>query len=876
MKESPYMKFSTLSLTAAFITSACAGFAIGSETVNAASTIGADHYPVSIAHPDELFKQELAKRMFGSLPVEQQVKIAEADGIGSQEFDITSFARSFDQRDLSHIPTDKTAIEFLGMLLSDAMRDELTEQQLTMVQAIAKGLDEGIEMPAMCFAPGTNPKFAFLIDQLFDYQFVSDDGSRYQQGPRWSNTATDGGGLGQGDVTVLTYSFAPDGAFVPEALGLGAGPSEMFAWLGGLYGNTIVWQSLFHQVFDRWAELTGVSYVWEENDDGIDMSSGGGVIGVRGDIRIFAYNYPNDGNGGVLAYNYFPNNGDMAFDAFDSFYNSTSNNSLRFRNVTAHEHGHGLGMPHVCPANQTKLMEPFVSTQYDGPQLDDILNGIRNYGDFAEPNDSRAQATELGVLPPDSALDMDNLGIDDNSDTDYFHLTLTQSSRVTFTVIPDADEYLQGPQTQSCDSGTMTDYNDIQDLQVTVLDSSGTVLASSNTNATGLPETLVFDALFAGEFYFVVNGATSINGVQRYRLEVGIEGLGFINPIILTTLPDEVNPGFETPFSVNITPQSDVIVPGTEKLFYAVNDGEYASVDLVFVSDGDYTATLPAANCNEMLGIYISVEGESAGEITFPLAGASDPFHPMVNDFATIFVDNFEDDLGWTVSGPVSGALEGEWERGIPAGFGDRGDPPFDSDFSGSAFLTGNQAGNTDVDDGQTILKSPRFRLADNPESLISYSRWFDNTGSGTGTAPGEDVFRVEISNNNGSTWTELETVGPKSAHTTGGWFNVQFRIADFVNPTNGIRVRFIAEDIGDPSVIEAAIDAFLTGEPCPEPPVICPADLTDDGILDFFDVSAFLSGFNNQDPISDFTDDGIFDFFDISAFLQAFAAGCP
>ncbi len=55
-----------------------------------------------------------------------------------------------------------------------------------------------------------------------------------------------------------------------------------------------------------------------------------------------------------------------------------------------------------------------------------------------------------------------------------------------------------------------------------------------------------------------------------------------------------------------------------------------------------------------------------------------------------------------------------------------------------------------------------------------------------------------------------------------------------------------------------------------------CPADLTDDGILNFFDISAFLTAFNTQDPIADFTDDGVYDFFDVSAFLQAFAAGCP
>ncbi|MGJ8636684.1 MAG: hypothetical protein ACSHX5_07555 [Phycisphaerales bacterium] len=49
-----------------------------------------------------------------------------------------------------------------------------------------------------------------------------------------------------------------------------------------------------------------------------------------------------------------------------------------------------------------------------------------------------------------------------------------------------------------------------------------------------------------------------------------------------------------------------------------------------------------------------------------------------------------------------------------------------------------------------------------------------------------------------------------------------------------------------------------------------CPADLNEDGALDFFDISAFLT------DMVDFNNDTVFDFFDISAFLTAYGAGCP
>tara|TARA_E500000318_G_scaffold12972_2_gene11923 strand:- start:46 stop:462 length:417 start_codon:yes stop_codon:yes gene_type:complete len=55
-----------------------------------------------------------------------------------------------------------------------------------------------------------------------------------------------------------------------------------------------------------------------------------------------------------------------------------------------------------------------------------------------------------------------------------------------------------------------------------------------------------------------------------------------------------------------------------------------------------------------------------------------------------------------------------------------------------------------------------------------------------------------------------------------------------------------------------------------------CPGDLTGDGLLNFFDVSAFLTAYNAMDPVADFNNDGLFNFFDVSAFLQAYNMGCP
>ena len=55
-----------------------------------------------------------------------------------------------------------------------------------------------------------------------------------------------------------------------------------------------------------------------------------------------------------------------------------------------------------------------------------------------------------------------------------------------------------------------------------------------------------------------------------------------------------------------------------------------------------------------------------------------------------------------------------------------------------------------------------------------------------------------------------------------------------------------------------------------------CRADFTNDGTLDSFDISAFITAFSISDPIADLNNDQRWNFFDVSEFLTAFAAGCP
>ena len=66
----------------------------------------------------------------------------------------------------------------------------------------------------------------------------------------------------------------------------------------------------------------------------------------------------------------------------------------------------------------------------------------------------------------------------------------------------------------------------------------------------------------------------------------------------------------------------------------------------------------------------------------------------------------------------------------------------------------------------------------------------------------------------------------------------------------------------------------ILDAQPCWYNP--CPADLIEDGLLDFFDIQAYLNAYSAGDGLADWNDDGQIDFFDLQRYLIDYSAGCP
>lgn len=358
---------------------------------------------------------------------------------------------------------------------------------------------------------------------------------------RWNRTATNSSTGSQGTPITLTWSFAPDGTSIP-ANTFGTVSSNLISFLdtnwgvgpGGSDLTQRPWFSIFEQSFTRISALAGVTYVYEPNDDGrsfANSTAARGSLGVRGDIRLGGKSYGSGSN--TLASNYYPDYGEMMINTDQgNFFRNASNGYRPFRNTIMHEALHGLGINHVDSSSSGFLMEPILSSAFDGPQLDDILALHRLYGDVLEKNggnDLFSRATPLGTVSPTDTLlrgtlgnstvilpgQVDFLSIDDDSDTDFFSFSLEARWDVSLLLEPRGTTYQVGPQ-----DGTQTALNTLQlsDLTLALFDTNGTsLLESANLTGAGGSESIVRQ-LLPGTYFARVKGLS--DNVQLYQIGI--------------------------------------------------------------------------------------------------------------------------------------------------------------------------------------------------------------------------------------------------------------------------------------------------------------------------------------------------------------------
>ena len=365
--------------------------------------------------------------------------------------------------------------------------------------------------------------------------------------------------------------------------------------------------------------------------------------------------------------------------------------------------------------------------------------------------------------------------------------------------------------------------------------------------------------------YSPINMAFTAHGLAGPALQL----IGFDFP---AGRPALASPAGGTQFPVNVVGISSVPLSGSGKIFYRVGtSGAFTQGSMTEGAANSYTATLPASACGSTLQYYFSAS-TPGGALAYSPATAPTALYSALSatGTATTFNDTVETALAWTTTTAGDTATTGIWVRGDPVATtanglevqpeNDYSNPGVNCYFTGQG-AAGGAVGTNDVDGGFTTLTSPAMNALA-AGSTVSYARWYSNTGGGS---PNADTFRVQISGNNGTTWVALETVGPTGPETSGGWVAKSFLVSDFVAPSAQVKVRFIADDAGTGSVIEAAVDEISISS------VTCavPADLNGDGFINGADLTILLNGWGGS-GLGDIDGDGFINGSDLTILLNA------
>lgn len=147
-------------------------------------------------------------------------------------------------------------------------------------------------------------------------------------------------------------------------------------------------------------------------------------------------------------------------------------------------------------------------------------------------------------------------------------------------------------------------------------------------------------------------------------------------------------------------------------------------------------------------------------------------------------------------------------------------------------------------------------------QSYLRFDAWKN------GDVASSDTLEVEIYTVS-NTWEVIATLSGSDLQTSPEL--LQFELPIYAWAIDDAQVRFTADTDGSFYIDDVYLGTDPLAAGCSD------ADLAEPyGELNFFDVSAFLSAYNAQDPAADFNGDGSFDFFDVSTFLTQFNAGCP
>ncbi len=233
----------------------------------------------------------------------------------------------------------------------------------------------------------------------------------------------------------------------------------------------------------------------------------------------------------------------------------------------------------------------------------------------------------------------------------------------------------------------------------------------------------------------------------------------------------------------------------------------------------------------------------------------------------TIFVGVPEQVYYWDMNTNPGWTTQGQWAYGTPTGGGgEYGNNDPTSGATGTKVYGYNLAGDYTNSMPEYHLTTTAIDCSNLSRTSLKFKRFLNVE------QPAYDHAYVRVSTN-GTTWTDLWTNG--SEITDSSWQTVEYDISAVADGQSTVYVRWTMGTT-DSSWLYSGWNVDDVGIWGVVPSADCIPDFNDDGVLDFFDVQAFLAAFSAHDPSADLTNDGSYDFFDVQAFLQAFSNGCP
>ncbi|MCP3917651.1 MAG: hypothetical protein GY711_19060 [bacterium] len=298
------------------------------------------------------------------------------------------------------------------------------------------------------------------------------------------------------------------------------------------------------------------------------------------------------------------------------------------------------------------------------------------------------------------------------------------------------------------------------------------------------------------------NGTPNYNDIDAGFLEQGFPGfeLAFILFSNVTELPDTTNEAGPYTVEADLVPQFTPPITAAD-VFYSVDGGAFQSLPMANTGGNTYRADLPGIPSPSIVQYYVQAADGNGNANTFPNDAPSDTLDFAIGNLTTFLFTEFEgaSDEGWVVGSPTDTATTGVWVRDDPIGTpaqteDDHTDAPGTRCWFTGQGSPGGATGENDVDGGETTLTSPVFDASSLTNPTITYWLWYSATN---------DPFRVQVSNNGGSSWSNAITL----TNGTGGWNQRSIDLASVVPLSSTMQVRFVAADLQGGSIVEAAVD---------------------------------------------------------------------